>query len=60
MVHREFRTAPTQTAGVREFPKGSEAAAKAYMDSRGEADQYLLRSVYLCGGRAADPRCGRR
>lgn len=60
MVHREFRTAPTSTAGVREFPKGSEAAAKAYMDSRGEADQYLLRSVYVCGARAVDPRCGRR
>jgi hypothetical protein len=57
MVHREFRTPPSTTGGVHPFPKGSEAAAKAFMDARAQANAYLANSVYLCGDRGPDPRC---
>ena len=57
MVHREFRTPPTEVAGVRSFPKGSEAVASAFMAARTVANDYLSASVVLCGAASTDPRC---
>ena len=59
VVNREFRVPPSPVAGTLSFPKGREQEAMALMKAQAAADGYLVKSVYVCGGRSDDPRCGR-
>jgi hypothetical protein len=60
MINREARVPPSEVAGVRVFPKGHEAEAKAALDAQWTAANYLEKSVYLCGPRGTDKRCAKR
>jgi|SRR5579885_2859916 len=59
IVSREFHTPASEVGGVFSFPKGQEARAGAMVRAQAVADTYLLKSVYVCGGRSDDLRCKR-
>ena len=50
---------PSTVPGQLAFPKGHEADAAAMLKAESAANSYLVNSVYLCGGRTVDPRCGK-
>jgi len=58
LINRDLRVPGSDTAGIVTFDKGQEAEAKALMARAAAADSYLAKSVYLCGPKATDPRCG--
>ena len=58
-VSREFHTPPSSVGGVLSFAKGHEAEAGALVRAQSAADSYLLKDVYVCGGKSDDPRCRR-
>ena len=57
-INRDLRVPASDTAGIVEFDKGHEAEATAFMARTAAADSYMAKSVYLCGARSTDPRCG--
>lgn len=60
VVNRDIRTPPSDVAGVIEFPKGQAEQGLALMRAQGQANDYLVKSVYLCPDASPDPRCARR
>jgi hypothetical protein len=57
VVNREFLVPASPVAGQLAFPKGQEREAAALLSSQAAADIYLVKYVYVCGGRSGDPRC---
>lgn len=55
LIHREFRTRPTQVGGVMSFDN-KQQAMEAF-EAMSTANTYLLKSVYLCGKKSSDSRC---
>lgn len=58
-VSLDVRTPASSTAGVLSFPPGHEADMQALLKTESAADGYIGSSVYLCGGRSTDARCGK-
>ena len=58
-VSREFHVPASSVGGVLSFPKGHEAEAGALVRAQSAADSYLLKDVYVCGGRSDDLRCSK-
>jgi len=58
-VTLNVRTPASSTAGVLSFPPGREADMQALLQTESAADRYVAASVYLCGGRSTDARCGK-
>lgn len=58
-VSLNVRTPASPTAGVLSFPPGHEADMQALLQTESAADGYIASSVYLCGGRSTDARCGK-
>ena len=56
-VSREFHVPASAVGGVLSFPKGHEAEAGALLKAQSAADGYLLKDVYVCGGKSDDLRC---
>jgi len=55
-INRDLRAPASDTAGIIDFGK-NEAEARAFFARSAAADDYLVKSVYLCGPRSTDPRC---
>lgn len=58
-VSLDVHTPPSPQGGVLSFAPGHEDEMQALLRTEAAADSYVARSVYLCGGRSADPRCGK-
>jgi hypothetical protein len=58
-VSREFHVPASEVGGVMSFPKGHERDAAAMLGAEKQANDYLAKDVYLCGGRSDDLRCGK-
>ncbi|MEJ0066673.1 MAG: hypothetical protein WDM85_15710 [Caulobacteraceae bacterium] len=58
-IARDFRVPASADGDQLAFPKAEADKATALLKAEAAADSYLLNQVYVCGGRSADPRCGR-
>lgn len=58
-VSLDVHTPASETAGVLSFPPGHEADMQALLNTEKAADSYVGSSVYACGGRSTDARCGK-
>lgn len=58
-VSLDVHTPASDEAGVLSFPAGHEDEMQALLKTEAAANAYVEHSVFLCGGRAADPRCGK-
>lgn len=57
VVLRESRTPPGAVGGVQSFSKDQLAAAIEMMKAASVANDYIVKSVYLCGSASTEPRC---
>ncbi len=57
VISRDIHVPPSPNGGQLSFPKGHEADVRALLKTDAEANDYLVKSVYLCGGTSTDPRC---
>ena len=58
-INRDLRTPATAVPGVFSFPKDQAREAVAMAQAEAVANHYLSEDIYVCGGRAVDPRCSR-
>jgi hypothetical protein len=58
LIIREAHVPASDSGGAVVFSKDQAAEAIGMLKSAELANQYLLHSVYLCGGVSNDPRCG--
>lgn len=60
VVQREFRVPPSASGGVQTFSKDELPAMTARLKAQTVANDYLVRSVYVCGGGSTAPKCAGR
>ena len=58
VVHREFRVPPSEVGGATSFTNDQMKQMMDLMKGQSLANSYLVNSVYLCGAKSADKRCG--
>ncbi|HEY1425300.1 MAG TPA: hypothetical protein VGF50_01390 [Caulobacteraceae bacterium] len=58
-ISLDVHTPASPEGGVLSFPAGHEDDMQALLKTEAAADAYIEASVYVCGGRSADPRCAR-
>lgn len=58
-ISLDVHTPASAEGGVLSFPAGHEGDMQALLKTEAAADSYVANSIYLCGGRSADPRCGK-
>lgn len=56
-INRDFRVPPSATGGVQTFAAGQADAALALLQAQSAANDYLVKSVYLCGSKSKAERC---
>jgi hypothetical protein len=58
-ISLDVHTPASSEGGVLSFPAGHEDDMQTLMKTEAAANAYIENSVYLCGGRSADGRCGK-
>tara|TARA_R110000868_G_scaffold296644_2_gene557035 strand:- start:46855 stop:47442 length:588 start_codon:yes stop_codon:yes gene_type:complete len=57
VVTREFRVPPNATGGVTSFSKDKMEEMMAMMKAKGLASNYLVKDVFVCGGKSKNEKC---